>query len=141
MSAAYIVGRGQGERGSRKKLIDWLQFADEQAAARIELENGTVLTKCDQCRTMYTERKPPGTPPCESCRVELREENEDAARIYQTVRRQIITFFNGEVDKEIDLNYVAVNVVMDLYGVRKKRECFEKVTRAYHHFLNKRQKE
>jgi hypothetical protein len=118
-----------------------LQFADEQAASRVTLENGTVLTACDQCRTMYAERKPHGTPPCESCRVELREENEEAARIYQLVRRQIITFFNGEVDKEIDLNFASVNTVMDIYNVKNKLECFNKVIRAYYHFLGERQKE
>lgn len=68
-------------------------------------------------------------------------ENEEAALIYNISRGQIITFFNGEVDREVDLNFVAVNAVMEIYGVKNKRSCFDKVMRTYHHFLNERQKE
>ena len=79
-----------------------------------------------------------GEPPCETCRVDLLPSNSEAANIYFKCRRQIITFFNGEVDKELDLNYVALDVIMDIYGIRDKKECFEKVIRVYHHFLKER---
>jgi hypothetical protein len=68
----------------------------------------------------------------------LREENAEAAMVYMSTRRQIITMFNGEYDKEIDLNYVALISVMDLFGVKNKRECFKKVVHTYHHFLRLR---
>ena len=84
---------------------------------------------------MYAERTPPGTPPCESCRVELREENENAARIFQTVRGQVITRFNGQADIVVDLNHLAVWAAIDAYGVRDRTGCFEQVLNLFHHFL------
>jgi len=113
------------------------------------LEEGTpnerVLTRCDQCRQMHSERKPPGTPKCElgeSCRVELRGDNEDAARIFQMIRRQTLFFFNGEVDKEIDLNHVALWSLIDHWPKKiNAYETFQKVLSCYHHFLNERQKD
>lgn len=121
-----------------------MRFADSQAASTIQLEDGTVLSKCDQCRGMWKERNDRGVsgePPCDGCRVDLLPVNAEAARVFQMCRRQVITFFNGEVDREIDLNYVAVSAVMDLYGVKDRRECFEKVVRTYRYFLNERDKD
>jgi hypothetical protein len=87
---------------------------------------------------MHTERKPPTTPPCESCRVELMVDNEDAARIFQTTRAQCLTRFNGESDVVIDLNHVAVWAAIDAYGVRDRTGCFERVIRVFHHFLHEK---
>ena len=112
-----------------------MQFSDDQAASRIVLENGTVFTKCDQCRQTYAERIPPGTAPCESCRVELSEENENAAHIFQIVRGQIITRFNGETDVVIDLNHLAVWAAIDAYRVKDRTWTFEKILRLFHHLL------
>lgn len=71
--------------------------------------------------------------------MELSEENADAARIYHIVKRQVRTAGgSGEI---IDLDYTAVKHVMDLYGIADQRTCFEKITRAFHHFLSERQKE
>ena len=81
---------------------------------------------------MYAERKPPETPPCESCRVELQVENEDAARIYQIVRGQMIIAGNGQV---IDLNHLSVWAAIDAYGVRDRTGCFEKVVNLFHAIL------
>jgi hypothetical protein len=80
---------------------------------------------------MYAERKPPGTPPCDSCRVELREENEDAARIYQIVRGQTIE--GGR-----DLNHLAVWAAIDAYGVKDRTVVFEKVMQLYYQILKER---
>ena len=55
--------------------------------------------------------------------------------IYRAVRNQVVTVFNGERNVVIDLNYPAVKMVMDLYGVKNQRECFEKVLGTFHHFL------
>lgn len=110
-----------------------MQFIDSQVASRIEFDDGTVLTKCDQCRQMYAERIPPGIPPCESCWIELREENKDIARIYLEVRDQVITAGMGEV---VDINILAVIKLMDLYGIKNQLECLKKIRRTFHHFLS-----
>lgn len=77
-----------------------------------------------------------GDPPCEDCRVELLDENDEAARVYQVVQSQTVTRFNGQHDEVIDLDFNAVKAIMDLYGVRDQRTCFEKVRRTFFHFLN-----
>ena len=84
---------------------------------------------------MHSERVPPTEPPCDTCRVELLEENADAARIYMCCMRQVITA--GEANEVIDLNYQTVKTMMDLYGVERQKECFEAVVSAFHHFLAK----
>ena len=110
---------------------------DSQAASRIVLEDGRILTACDQCRQMYAERNPPGTPPCESCRIELKEENRDVAKIYLEVRGQIITAGMGEV---VDINILAVTKLMDLYGIKNQLECLKRIRSIFHHFLSKKEK-
>jgi hypothetical protein len=87
---------------------------------------------------MYAERRPPGTPPCESCRVVLREENDDAARIYNLVQGQVLTRFNGKYDVVTDLNHLAVWAAIDAYGVRDRTGCFEKVLNLFHSILKER---
>ena len=81
---------------------------------------------------MYAERTPPGTPPCESCRVVLREENEDVATTYMIARRQYITAENGRI---VDISIPAIKVVMELYGIRNQKECLARVMRLFHFFL------
>ena len=80
----------------------------------------------------YAERTPPGTPPCESCRVELKVGNEEAARIYRMVRGQVLTMHNGKQDVVVDLNHLAVWAAIDAYGVRDRIGCFEKVLRLFY---------
>ena len=111
-----------------------MQFADDQAASRLVFDDGRVLTKCDQCRQIYAERTPPGSPPCESCRVELKEENEDAARIFQVSRNQVIAV--GE--QVVDIDIKAVKIVMDLYGVKDQRTCLQRVRALWHEIEGKR---
>lgn len=50
-------------------------------------------------------------------------QNREAGKIYLMTRNQIIVGF----DKVIDLNHLAVHAAMDLYEVKNKKECFEKV--------------
>ena len=111
-----------------------MEFSGDQASSRIELDDGRVLTKCDQCRQMYSERTPPGEPPCATCWVDLKEENEDAARIFRVVRGQYIVF--GE--RVVDLNFQSVKVIMDLYNIRDQKACFEKVLNIFHRFLKEK---
>jgi len=114
-----------------------VQYVDDQSASRIELDDGTVIPKCDQCRQMYAERKPPGIPPCDTCRVELKFENEEAANIYMLTRRQVVTAGMGQI---IDINTQAVKIEMDIQGVGRQKECSAKVRRAFQHF-NRKEKE
>jgi hypothetical protein len=88
---------------------------------------------------MYAERKPPGTPPCESCRVELREENEEAARIFNTVRGQIITIIKftehgAPYSVPVDLNHLAVWAAIDAYEVKDRTGTFERVMKLFYFF-------
>ncbi len=72
---------------------------------------------------MYVERNPPTDPPCETCRVELKEENVDAYKIFLIVRHQYIMGTNGP----ISINHLAVWKAIEKYSVKKERETFEKV--------------
>ena len=53
-------------------------------------------------------------------------------------RNQVITAGMGEI---IDINLQTVKTVMDLYSVKNQRECVEKVTKTFRHFLSKRRNE
>jgi hypothetical protein len=117
-----------------------MEFSGDQASSRIELEDGRVLTKCDQCRQMYAERTPPGEPPCITCWVDLKEENEDAARIFRIVRGQVITRFNGQTDVIVDLNHLAVWAAIDRYGVKDQQRCFERVMKIFYQLLEEQKK-
>jgi len=66
------------------------------------------------------------------------EENRDAGTVYIMCRNQVITAGMGEI---IDINLQTVKTVMDLYGVKDQRECVEKVTKTFRHYLSKRRDE
>jgi hypothetical protein len=114
--------------------MDWVQQCDANASLSLTLDDGTIITRCDRCRERYAERTPPGTPPCESCRVELREENEDAAAVYMTARRQYVTIGQGQV---VDISIPAIKIAMDLHQVKDQRECLVRVMNTFYHFLGK----
>jgi hypothetical protein len=65
----------------------------------------------------------------------LLSENEDAARIFQIVRGQVLTRFNGKYDAVIDINHLALWAAIDAYGVRDRTGCFEKVLNLFHYLL------
>lgn len=51
-------------------------------------------------------------------------------------RRQIITYHNGEHDKEIDINHAAVWALIDHWpGIKNKIGVFRKVIKTYHSIL------
>lgn len=84
---------------------------------------------------MYRRRKPPEEPPCDRCRVQLTEENDDVIKIYLSTRRQYITAEQGHV---VDINLLAVKMMMDLYGIRDQQRCMEKVVWLFHQFIGDR---
>ncbi len=86
------------------------------------------------CKKTYGLRMPPEDPPCNDCRVDLTPENEDAAAIYQICKRQVLTA--GPENEVIDLDYSTVIMVMDLYQVKDKKGCLNKVSKIFHHMLN-----
>jgi len=96
---------------------------------------------CPGCKAIYAERTPPATPPCESCRVQLVKENEDAARVFMTTRGQVLTRSNGQHDVATDLNHLAVWAAIDGYGIRDRAGCFEKVLRTWHAIQRERRKD
>lgn len=130
----------RSRKGKGKKLISWLEFSADQASSRIEFDDGTVLTKCDQCRQIYGERNPPGTPPCESCRVELAEENVGVARLYMMVEGQVLTRSNGQYDVATDLNHLAVWAAIDAFEFNDRLPIFELVLRIFHKRLRDKAK-
>jgi hypothetical protein len=52
------------------------------------------------------------------------DKNKEALSIYLTCSTQLIVAGMGE---PIGINYLAVKMVMDLYGVVNQKDCFEKV--------------
>jgi len=90
---------------------------------------------------MHSERQPPGTPPCESCRVELKVENEDAAKVYMLVRGQTRTRHNGRHDVVVDIDHAAIWAAIDGYGIKDRTGTFEAVIQAWHAIERERQRD
>lgn len=119
-----------------------MQFVNSQAASRIVLDTGRVITKCDTCREMWAERNQrgvEGSPNCDECKVELLPENSIAADIYRRVRGQVRLYFNGEYTKEIDLDHNAVWAMIDHYPQRidDPWDVFIKVMSTYQELRSK----
>ena len=60
----------------------------------------------------------------------LMPENEDIIKVYLAVRGQVITGFAGV----IDINYLAVKMLMDLYEIKNQKQCFEGVIDLFKYF-------
>ncbi|MFA6336078.1 MAG: hypothetical protein WCX48_11125 [Bacteroidales bacterium] len=119
-------GNGKGERS--KKLIDGVETIFLESSSKKTLDDGTVLTRCDQCREMWKDRNARGVdgdPPCDDCRVELLKENHDAVRVFFLTQNQLIMGPSGP----IDINQLAVHAAIDLYGIKDRQGCFDKVMR------------
>ena len=126
--------RGAGGGSGTKKLIDWIEFTEDQTRSRIKYPDGTISSKCDQCREAYGERTPPEEPPCAKCWVDLMPENRQAAEVYMVTRNQLITAGMGQA---IDISIPAVKIVMDLWQVSDQKKCLSKVLAAFDHFKPK----
>ncbi len=81
-----------------------------------------------------------GDPPCDDCKVDLLPCNVIPFRIYLLICGQVRTYFDGERTREIDLDHTSLWMMIDNYPERivDKWEVFSKVTKAFRHFLNKR---
>lgn len=101
--------------------MDWAVWARDKAPT------------CPSCRGVYGLKNPPEEPPCETCRVELLDENRDAAKIYQITRGQVVAV--GE--HVIDIDQAALWQAIDHYGIPDPVRCFELVNTAFHHTLKK----
>jgi hypothetical protein len=96
----------------RKKLEDSVDWQEMYAPS------------CEACREIYAEKQE--QPPCETCRPKFLSENEDALKIFFLTRLQMIVGVNGQ---PIDILHTAIHEAMNLYGVKDKISCFEKVIR------------
>jgi hypothetical protein len=96
---------------------------EAEASSRIVVDGEVISTRCDQCRIAYSERNPPEDPPCHTCWVDPLPANRDALKIYNLVQDQFIMGFGGPVA----INQNAIHRNMDLYEVKDKVRCFEKV--------------
>ena len=132
--------RGTNRRSRKKKLINWIEFSDDQARFRIEQEDGTVLTMCAQCRAAKAKCDPPEEPDCAVCWVDLMPENREAVEVYMMTRNQIITAGMGQI---IDISIPAVCDVMNRYpgGIKDQWKCLSKVRMAFHYFLKEGSRE
>jgi len=84
---------------------------------------------CEVCREM--KKKHNQKPDCDNCLPKLFPENEDAIAVYSQVRNQAI--YVGMDGIPVDLDYRAVKVVMDMYGIEDQADCFQKVLKAWNH--------
>jgi len=112
-----------------------VRWEDDAAASRLELGDGSVLTKCDQCRALYAKRDPPTPTPCVTCRIPLRPENEEAGAVFMLTRGQIITADLLENRRSMTLSIPAIKIAMDLLGVKDQKTCLSKVLRLFHQRL------
>lgn len=112
-------------------MIDWVYFQDE-------FKPNSDSGPCAYCRNKSAERAPPGEPViirnnkgelCESCRVELVKENEDAAKIYFKVRDQ--TLRAGPDGIVVGINHLAVWAMIDAYEIKDRIGTFEKVIQCW----------
>lgn len=87
------------------------------------MDYGPLCGKDGKCETMYKKRTPPELPPCGTCLIKPMTRNVDAIRIFMVVRDQLIISANGPVG----LNHVAVHQAMELYNIKNRKDCFERV--------------
>jgi hypothetical protein len=79
---------------------------------------------------MYANRIPPASPPCDTCRVILLEENEEDAEVFMLIRGQIITA--GQDNRPVDINLLSVKAIIDME--RHQRQQLLRIQNIWHHF-------
>lgn len=116
-----------------------MEYEDYMASHGLTLDDGTVLTACERCR-MDLEGK---QPPCDTCRVDLMPENQEAATVFMDCRNQKIFEIrltdNGmPYSQLIDINIQAVESSMRIHRVKDREDCLSKVRHCFYHFESQR---
>lgn len=89
---------------------------------------------CNVCKKMHDKR---GTiPPCNDCMPKLLESNWEAFMVYPYVKNQVI--LAGMEGKVIDLKMSALEFVFNTFDVKNRKDCFIKIYRMFHYFLENR---
>lgn len=85
------------------------------------------------------ERGVEGNPPCDTCRVDLREENKPVADIFRLCRGQIVFRHNGEYDMIIDISLPTIFQSIDAYPepIHNKWECANRVRNLFFQLKSK----
>lgn len=87
---------------------------------------------------IYSKRKKGNRePPCDICMPEIMPNNKKALELYSLVQTQLVVIGMGEV---LDINFNAIEFIMNLYNVPNKKEVFEKIVKVSRYFIeeNKR---
>ena len=72
-------------------------------------------------------------PDCDKCIPPLLPGNEKIANVYLAVRGQVITA--GPQGIVVDINYQSLDIVMDMYEIEDKKDCFERVVGLFRTML------
>ena len=91
---------------------------------------------CNNCKEIWKNKN--SSPPCMDCIPFLNENNEEIVSVYTMVANQVIVAGMGTV---IDIDFNAINFIMNLYEVKNRKVCFEKVVMLFRHFLEESRKE
>ena len=85
---------------------------------------------CETCKKIKGESF--DSQDCKICLPDCFEENKDAEKIFLVIRDQYIVSAMGE---PISINQVAIHKAIDLYDIKFKQDCFEKVVTVSRKFL------
>ncbi len=85
--------------------------------------------QCEACKEVYGDDQEK----CSDCKPEYLEENAEAIYIFFLVRNQLIMGYSGPVD----INHLAIHSAMNLYEIKEKKDCFEKILFMGSYWLNK----
>ena len=62
----------------------------------------------------------------------LNDNNEEAVSVYIMVANQVITIGMGTI---VDIDFNAIDFIMNLYDIKNRKVCFEKVVMLFRRFL------
>ncbi len=70
--------------------------------------------------------------PCDICIPPLLSENKETFDVFMQCQNQVIMSGSGNV---VDINFVAIKVMLDLYKIENQQNVFDKIVKVFHHFL------
>jgi len=74
---------------------------------------------------------------CKECSPILLDNNLDAFTVFPFLQGQVIT--RGMDGVIVDINIPSVETVFDWFDVKNRKDCFIKIHRMFHYFLNKKE--